>query len=256
MPRAAQKKQAPAPISQNTAVPTLAEIQTRLAGLANKNAAAQHARYLQAFPGGYGAGDQFLGIKVPTLRKLSREFKQLPLSDCTRLLRSKLHEERMLALFILCLRYSAKKSTEKEAIYRLYTANLRYVNNWDLVDSSAPNIVGAHMLAGMAPTKPLIGWAASKNVWERRVSILATLAFIRTEDFKPTLRLARVLLQDDHDLIHKAVGWMLREAGQKDRAVLEEFLAQHYKTMPRTMLRYAIEKFPPPKRQAYLKGTL
>ncbi|HEU0015378.1 MAG TPA: DNA alkylation repair protein [Longimicrobium sp.] len=215
-----------------------------------------HVKVLQGYfktgAGQYGEGDRFLGLRVPVLRKLAREFRGLPVSDALELLRSSWHEERLLALLLLVDAFSRGDAATREEIYRAYLANTRFINNWDLVDSSAPQIVGAFL--GPDRIAPLLELARSESLWERRIAILATQHFIRQGVFEPTLRIAGMLLHDREDLIHKAVGWMLREVGQRDRAAEEEFLHAHCRTMPRTMLRYAIERFPEPLRRAYLSG--
>lgn len=213
--------------------------------------AAFHQRFFKTGPGEYGEGDRFRGIKVPALRKLSREYQSMPSSEIVALLKSDFHEDRLLALFILARQFERGDDGDKECIYDLYLANTKYINNWDMVDCSAPNIVGAYLRdRSRAPIHRL---AKSANLWERRIAALATFHFIRRDDFDDGLRVAKTLLNDEEDLIHKAVGWMLREIGSRDMAVEENFLRLHCKTMPRTMLRYAIEKFPEPKRRGYLK---
>jgi 3-methyladenine DNA glycosylase AlkD len=215
-----------------------------------------HARNLSWFfktaPGEYGAGDRFIGIRVPVLRKLAREFRSLPLSTTVELLQSPIHEERLLALVILTDAYERAGESGRVAIYRLYLKNLLRVNNWDLIDCSAPRIVGPHL--DKRPRKILFRLGRSKNLWRRRVAVLATFYFIRLDDFADALRLAELLLDDEHDLMHKAVGWMLREIGKRDVAVLKRFLDLHAAQMPRTMLRYAIEKFPERERKRYLQA--
>jgi 3-methyladenine DNA glycosylase AlkD len=215
------------------------------------------ARFLQRFfktgPGEYGAGDHFIGIRVPPLRRLAKEFRSLSPGPTTALLHSPIHEERLLALLILMDAYHRGDETDRAAIYQLYLKNLDSINNWDLVDVSAPHIVGRH-LAHRA-RKVLFRLARSKNLWHRRVSMLASFYFIRAGDFDDALRLAKILLNDEQDLLHKAVGWMLREIGKRDVATLRQFLHRHAAHMPRTMLRYAIEKFPERERRAYLKTT-
>lgn len=216
------------------------------------------ARFLQRFfrtgPGEYGEGDRFLGIRVPVLRRLAREYRGLPLDDAAVLLRSPWHEARLLALLLLADAYARGTAQAREAIYRLYLDHTAYVDNWDLVDTSAPHVVGAHLEAGDRGV--LEALARSGSLWERRIAIVATQHFIRRGDFGTTLRIAEMLVDDGHDLIHKAVGWMLREVGNRDRAAEEAFLRRHHRTMPRTMLRYAIEKFPPELRQSYLRGEM
>lgn len=231
-----------------------AQIEARLREMADPD----HARVLQGYfrtgPGEYGEGDRFLGIRIPALRKLVREYRGVTLDEMAALLRSEWHEARLLALLLMADAYARGGAAVREAIYRLYLASTRYVNNWDLVDSSAPHIVGAHLAEGDRAV--LDDLARSESLWERRIAILATQHLIRRGDFEPTLRIAEMLVADRHDLIHKAVGWMLREVGDRDRAAEEAFLVRHHRTMPRTMLRYAIEKFPPDLRQRYLKGEV
>jgi 3-methyladenine DNA glycosylase AlkD len=189
--------------------------------------------------------DDFLGIRAPVLRALSREFHSLPFEELAAMLDSNVHEERLLALLILVRRY--KK--EPEAVKKLYFRKIDRVNNWDLVDLSARDIVGAS-----GDRKVLYELARSPSVWKRRIAIVATQHFIRRGDFDDTLRLAELLLRDQHDLIHKATGWMLREVGDRNRPALEAFLSKHVQDMPRTMLRYAIEKFPEAERKKWLRA--
>lgn len=219
----------------------------------NADKAKDLAWFFKTGKGEYGESDRFLGITVPIIRKIIKNYYALDLCELNSAITSKFHEERMAALLILVKKYQqAKKQQEKNAIYRYYCDNLSGVNNWDLVDSSAPYIVGSHLFS--RSRKILHQWAKSKNLWRRRISIVAPYYFIRQNDFAETLKLAEILLQDKHDLIHKAVGWMLREVGKRDLNAEEIFLKKHYKKMPRTMLRYAIEKFAENKRQRYLKG--
>ncbi|MDQ6802498.1 MAG: DNA alkylation repair protein [Acidobacteriota bacterium] len=207
--------------------------------------------FFKTGPGQYGEGDQFLGLNVPDLRKIAREFRSLPLADLRELLQSKWHEERLLALVILVDQYDRGDAKEREAIYKLYLASTSRINNWDLVDCSAPRIVGGQL--EQRSRKPLYRLVKSKSVWERRIALLATLHFIRKGEFDDTFALTESLLGDKHDLIHKAAGWMLREIGKRNRAALENFLRKHAAKMPRTMLRYAIERFSPAVRRRYLK---
>jgi len=185
---------------------------------------------------------------------LVREFGDMSLPEVKKLLRSKIHEERLLALLILVRQYRRGDEKTRDTIFRLYTTHLQWINNWDLIDVTAPHIVGSH-LSKCEPRPQLRKWARSGNVWKRRIAILSTFHFIKQDDFTDTLHIAEILLCDEHDLIRKAVGWMLREIGNRDCKVETEFLDKHYKRMPRTTLRYAIEKFPESRRQAYLKGT-
>jgi 3-methyladenine DNA glycosylase AlkD len=223
-----------------------------LLGLADPAKAAFLEGFFKTRKGQYAEGDRFLGITVPAIRRLSRQFRQLGLSQIERLLRSPFNEERLLALLILGDSYRRGAAPARQAVCRCYLRNRSRVNNWNLVDASAPYILGAYLL----PRKrtALYRLARSQNLWDRRIAVLATFAFIREGDFADTLELTRRLLQDKHDLMHKACGWMLREIGKRDPIVLEDFLRQHHRAMPRTMLRYAIERFPPARRQAYLRG--
>ncbi len=209
-------------------------------------------RFFKTGPGQYGEGDIFRGIRVPVLRKLAKKYENVSLGDAGRLLESAYHEDRLLALLLLVRIYARGDAVTREKVYRLYLEKTRFINNWDLVDLTAEHIIGAHLLGkGKAPLTRL---AKSPLLWERRIAILATFHYIKQGRFKETLRIARILLRDPEDLIHKAVGWMLREVGKRNLPVEEKFLKTCYQKMPRTMLRYAIEKFPEPKRQGYLKG--
>lgn len=204
--------------------------------------------------GEYGEGDRFLGIPVPGIRRLGRQFRQLSLPGSIRLLESDYNEERLLALIILGDQYLRGDLALQENIYQAYLDHRQRVNNWNLVDASAPYIAGAHLLE--RDRGILYRLAKSASLWDRRIAVVATFAFIRANDFEDTLKLTRGLLNDSHDLMHKACGWMLREVGKRDQRALEAFLTQHHRAMPRTMLRYAIERFPETRRLAYLKGTV
>jgi len=213
------------------------------------------ARFFKTGPGEYGEGDRFLGVQVPDSRRVAKAARDLPQKEIAQLISSPVHEERVVALLILADQFQrAKTGRAKYAIYRFYVKCLRWVNNWDLVDGSAPIIVGGYLMD--RSKRPLYRWARSRSLWERRVAILATQHFIRDGKHADTLRIARILLRDREDLIHKAVGWMLREVGTRDRAAEEKFLRAHCRRMPRTMLRYAIEHFPESKRRAFLAGRV
>ena len=236
-----------------------ADVRKELQSMADPEKAAILQRFFKAGLGQYGEGDIFIGVIVPKSRQVAKKFSQLPLGEVRRLLHSRIHEERLVALLILTRRYSGASSSreEKEEIVKFYLDNIKQVNNWDLVDLSAPNILGAHLLADRDDRRRLLyRLAGSENVWERRIAILATHHFIRNGDFSDTLKIAEMLLQDRHDLIHKAAGWMLREVGKRDAASEEEFLEKHYSVMPRTMLRYAIEKLPESNRRRYKKKPI
>jgi 3-methyladenine DNA glycosylase AlkD len=222
--------------------------------LGDAEAATVLQRFFKTGPGEYGAGDRFLGIRVPVLRRLARQHASLRPSDCRALLHSPYHEARLLALLVLVRAYDRADEAGREQIYRLYLAHTRYVNSWDLVDSSAEYIVGRHLEE--RDRGILRELARSTSLWERRIAILATFRFIKAGEFAETLRIAELLQEDEHDLIHKAVGWMLREVGKRDRAVAEGFLRPRYRRLPRTMLRYAIETYPEPLRKRYLQGEV
>jgi 3-methyladenine DNA glycosylase AlkD len=229
------------------------EISKLLQKMGNK----EDAGFLQGFfktgAGQYGERDIFLGIRVPAIRKLAKECKALPPEEVLPLLKSSYHEVRLFALILFVNAFAKGDETIQKKIYDLYLANSRYINNWDLVDISAPNIVGAFLLT--RSRKPLYQLAKSKSLWERRIAVLATFYFIKNNQFEDSIKIAEILLRDKEDLIHKAVGWMLREVGKRDIACAESFLQKHCQVMPRTMLRYAIEKFTPARRKMFLKGT-
>jgi 3-methyladenine DNA glycosylase AlkD len=211
-------------------------------------------RFFKTGPGEYAEGDVFIGVTVPDLRRVCRECRGATIPDILVLLGSAVHEERLLALLLLVEMFRRGTEELKREIYRLYLANTKFINNWDLVDSSAPHIVGAWLFArSRAPLRRL---ARSSSLWERRIAIIATQFFIRNGDLEETFRIADLLLQDHHDLIHKAVGWMLREAGNRNPTAERSYLETRYPRMPRTMLRYAIEKFPEAERRRYLAGAI
>jgi 3-methyladenine DNA glycosylase AlkD len=226
---------------------------SKLRELSDRDIAVHSQRFFKTGKGEYGEGDRFLGIRVPVIRQCVIEYRAISLEDTTELLKSPFHEARLLALLIMVAKYSsAKVNAEQEAIYRAYLGNTEFINNWDLVDCSAEHIVGAHLF--LRDRKPIYRLVRSKSLWERRIGIISTFHFIKRKDFPDTIECARLLLHDKEDLIHKAAGWMLREVGKRDRDAEEKFLARHYRQMPRTMLRYAIERFPEKERLAYLHG--
>jgi 3-methyladenine DNA glycosylase AlkD len=233
---------------------TLKNLRADIRSLASVERAEVSRRFFKTGPGQYSEGDKFLGLTVPEMRKLARKYRSLTDEDALELLDSPWHEERLVALILLVGSYERGDQVRRDGIHRAYLANARHINNWDLVDSSAAQIVGQHLRAtDLALLEKL---ARSKNLWERRIAIVSTLAFIRQDEFRPTLKISTMLLGDEHDLIHKAVGWMLREAGKRDRTVLDAFLKKHYRDMPRTMLRYAIERHPEALRKKYLAGKV
>ena len=233
---------------------TLTRIQQRLRQRATKEKADVLQRFFKTGPGQYGEGDKFLGVMVPNIRAVVKEFRDIPLSEVETLLRSPWHEERLCALLLLVHQFEKGDDGQRKRIYTLYLRSTRYINNWDLVDLSAPKIVGAFLDGGSRSL--LYRFVRSKSLWERRIAILATFHAIRKGDFTDALALSERLFGDDEDLMHKAVGWMLREVGKKDVSVLEGFLRKHHHRMPRTALRYAIERFPEAKRQRYLNGSV
>ena len=230
------------------------QIEGFLQELADPAIAEHSGRFFKSGKGQYGEGDQFLGIRVPVLRQQVKAYRGTSLPEIENLLASQFHEARLFALFLLVDAFARADATSKEEIYCLYLANTKNINNWDLVDSSAHQIVGTFLLS--RDRSMLLELANSVSLWERRIAIVATYHFIRKHQFDDTLKLAEILLGDKEDLIHKAVGWMLREVGKRDEAVEKQFLQQHYKKMPRTMLRYAIEKFPADERKRYLEGMI
>ena len=212
-------------------------------------------RFFKTGKGEYGEGDIFAGITVPEIRDISkRYFKEMILKDVEYFVQHKIHEYRLFGLLTLTYMWKKADDAKKKKIFDLYVKNLEYVNNWDLVDLSAPNIVGEYLKE--RDKTILYDLAKSNNLWKQRVAIISTFSFIRNKDFVDTLNISEILLHHKHDLIHKAVGWMLREVGKRDQDVEEAFLKRYYKEMPRTMLRYAIERFEEGKRQKYLKGLV
>lgn len=228
----------------------LNQIKLDLTALGNPEKAQKLSGFFKTGKGQYGEGDVFLGIPVPAQRKVAKKYRDLPLSELQELLNSRIHEHRLTALLILIAQYQAADQTKKDDIYRFYLTNTNNINNWDLVDISAPKIVGDYLVD--RDTVILYKLANSTNLWERRIAILSTFTFIRNNEFTDALRISELLVHDEHDLIHKAVGWMLREIGKRDQAVEERFLQKYCRQMPRTMLRYAVEKFDKKKRHDYL----
>jgi 3-methyladenine DNA glycosylase AlkD len=229
------------------------DVSRDLQSMADPVKAAILQRFFKTGPGQYGEGDVFLGLIVPKSRHVAKKFSHLPLEEIPTLLYSRVHEERFVALLILIQKYDRSSSqSEKDEIVKFYLDNIRQVNNWDLVDLSAPSILGAHLMKGARQV--LYRLAKSSSVWERRAAIVSTYHFIKNGEFEETLRIAEILLQDDQDLIHKAVGWMLREVGKRNAVLEEAFVDKHYRMMPRTMLRYAIERFPQEKKSPYMKS--
>ncbi len=230
----------------------LKSLQKDLRKFAKKDRAIVSQRFFKTGVGQYGEGDIFVGATVPECREVAKKYFDLSLSDLKALLYSKIHEERLIALFILVYQFEKGDKKIKEKLYKFYLANAKQVNNWDLVDTSAHKIVGAYLLENPKEKKILEKLANSKNLWERRISIIATFQFIKTGELNESFKIAEMLMYDKHDLIHKAVGWMLREVGKKDKKALVSFLNKHKHHIPRTALRYAIERFPEAERKKFL----
>ena len=232
---------------------TAKHLRERLRELADPTIAEHSQRFFKTGKGEYGEGDTFLGIRVPILREQAKQYSGMAVKEVRLLLKSPFHEERLCALLILVQKFAKGYEKERVAIYSLYVKNTKYINNWDLVDLSAHQIVGAYLAD--KDKQPLYTFVQSESLWERRIAIIATFHFIKKNQFKKALDISKRLLNDKEDLIQKAVGWMLREIGKRDLATEKTFLQAHYKRMPRTMLRYAIERFPERERKKYLNGV-
>lgn len=229
---------------------TASSVRTALKNLADPKRAKTSQWFFKTAKGEYGEGDIFLGITVPEERKIAKKFKDIALSEVKKLLESAVHDHRFVALEILVFKYEAGTERERKAVVEFYLKHRKWVNNWDLVDTSASYILGDWLLK--KPRSILYTLARSKSLWDRRIAVVATWALIRENDLKDIFKLSAILLKDREDLIHKAVGWMLREAGKKSEPALKAFLRKYASRMPRTMLRYAIEKFTHAKRKQYL----
>ena len=223
--------------------------------LANKEIAQHSLRFFKTDKGEYGHGDLFLGVRAPQIRLIAKKHIDISITDMKTLIQSKYHEERFLGLIILVNKYAKTKDKKnRNQLYKIYVSSFKYINNWNLVDVTCSHVTGKHLID--KDRTILYKWAKSEDLWTKRIAMVSTFSFIRKNDLEDTFKIAEILLHDEHDLIHKAVGWMLREAGKRDIKKEETFLKKYYKTMPRTMLRYSIEKFPETKRQKYLKGTI
>lgn len=233
---------------------SLALLRQRIASLKNSERAQISLRFFKTGPGQYGEGDRFLGLTVPQTRTLAKTCGDLAQKEVDQLMHSPWHEERLLALFILIAQFKKGSQQRKKEIYHYYLDSTQWINNWDLVDTSARDVVGVYLLD--RPRDVLFELARSKSLWERRIAIIATFAFIRGEQYQDSMKLVELLMLDTHDLMHKACGWVLREIGKKNVQVLKNFLQRHYRHMPRTMLRYAIERFPEEVRKKYLLGSI
>ena len=233
---------------------TLSAVRQDIRALGSAERSKQSLRFFRTGPGEYGEGDKFFGLTVPEMRAIAKRYRDLGHDDVLELLQSEWHEDRLVALLLLVDGYKRGDAASRQRIHQAYLSNTRRINNWDLVDMSAGQVVGGHLASDEISLLERL--ARSKDLWERRIAIVSTFHFIKHDQFAPTLRIAEMLLEDSHDLIHKAVGWMLREVGKRDRKVLDGFLAKHYRDMPRTMLRYAIERHPETTRKRYLAGTI
>jgi 3-methyladenine DNA glycosylase AlkD len=234
----------------------LDKLKQELEGLADSEQAKNLQRFFKTGKGEYGEGDIFLGIKVPKQREIAKKYFGLELKSVKKLVHSRIHEHRLISLLILINKYKSSDKKGKKEIYDFYLANTSGINNWDLVDLSSHRIVGDYLLNNEDEKKILYKLAESKDLWEKRIAIISTFAFIKENKFEDSLNISEILLNDEHDLIHKALGWMLREIGKKNREIEEKFLRVHYRKMPRTMLRYAIEKFPEDIRKKYLRNEI
>ena len=228
------------------------KIKSDIRKLADPKKAEILQRFFKTGEGEYGEGDIFLGLTVPKSRQIAKAYKNIPVSEIEELLHSKIHEERLIALILLVNQFKKGSKEDQKQIFDSYLRNTEFINNWDLVDLSAKHIIGGYL--DDKKRDVLYKLASSKNVWERRIAIIATFFFINKNDFSDTVKISEKLIKDKHDLIQKAVGWVLRETGKKNKQVLENFLKKYHKAMPRTMLRYAIEKFPLEIRKSYLEG--
>jgi len=235
-----------------TPIMTEKSVKSDLKKLSNKEKVPIYQRFFKTSPGEYGEGDIFIGVTVGDQRQVAKKNKDISFGETKKLFKSPIHEHRLTALIILTYKFQTGSESQRKEIFDFYFKNTQYINNWDLIDLSAYKIVGNYLFK--KNKKILLQLAKSPSLWERRISIISTYYFIKNNEFSQTLKIAKLLLLDEHDLIHKAVGWMLREVGKKDLKIEEQFLKETYKEMPRTMLRYAIEKFPEAKRKSYLLG--
>lgn len=231
-----------------------ADVKKKLQGIADAEKAVILGRFFKTGKGEYGEGDIFIGIKVPDQRSVAREFRDLPLPELQKLLSDSIHECRLTALMILVDKYSKSDSQARDEIFNFYLANTLHINNWDLVDLSCEKIVGRHLYTTGSDRKILYGLASHDYLWDQRIAVISTYWFIKNREYDDTLKLCEYFLGHRHDLIHKATGWMLREAGKRDVTVLRSFLDRHAAVMPRTMLRYSIEKLDETERKKYMNA--
>lgn len=228
------------------------KVKTELKKVSSKKRKETNEWFFKTGKGEYGEGDKFMGVSMPDLRKVAKSFLDLPFEEISKLLESKIHEHRLAGLVVLVENFKKADEKNKKKIFNFYRKNLKHINNWDLVDISCPYIIGGYLLDKEGERKQLYTWAKSKDLWKNRVAIVSTWYFIRNNDLKDVYLLSEILLNHEHDLIHKAVGWMLREAGKKDEAKLKKFLDKHTTKMPRTMLRYSLEKFSKKDKKYYM----
>lgn len=231
-------------------------VQGDLLKLADKKRAKLLQGYFKTGKGEYAEGDVFIGLTLPQIRGVVKKYRELPLGEIEKLLHHKIHEFRLCALFILIDRFKKTDEETKKIIFKFYLGNTKWINNWDLVDLSAKYIIGGYLMENPGERNILYKLATSKSIWDRRIAVLGTFLFIDKKNFRESFNIAEMLLHDTHDLMHKAVGWMLREIGKRDEKTLVDYLSTRYKTMPRTMLRYAIEKFDEKRRARYLQGQI
>lgn len=229
------------------------KIKEEIQSNANLEKAKVYLRFFKTGEGHYGEGDQFIGLTVPEQRKIAQKYIDIQVQNLTPLITSPIHEHRLTALLILTYKYKKADEDTKKEIYEFYMKNYPSINNWDLVDVTAPNIVGEYLLDRKSKRRILYEFATSDHLWKKRIAIISTFTFIKNEDFQDTINIAEILLEDKHDLIHKAVGWMLREMGKRNEKKLLDFLDKHYRVMPRTMLRYSLERLDQEKKEFYMK---
>lgn len=235
---------------------SLVNLQKEVRDMGDPKKAILLAKFFKTGKGEYAEGDAFIGLTNPICHKLVKKYRDLSIKEVNMFLKSQIHEERLIALLVLVDKFKKSDTNTKEVIYKSYLKNTKYINNWDLVDLSAHKIVGEYLHLQGGTLQILDELTKSRSLWERRIAIMTTYAFTKADKYEKTLEISEKLLNDKEDLIHKAVGWMLREIGNRDRKIEEDFLKKHYKNMPRTMLRYAIEKFPEELRLKYLKGEI
>ncbi len=233
----------------------IAELRKEMEECSNEEKAKLYQRFFKTGPGQYGEGDVFMGLTMPETRAISSKYTEMPIEEVQELLNSEIHEHRMSALLIVIQKYRKANKEEKRKLYEFYLKNMSRINNWDLIDVTASHVVGDFLFNNKEEKEMLYKLAKSNDLWEKRISVISTFRFIKENEFEDSINISEILLNDKHDLIHKAVGWMLREIGKKDQEIEEEFLRKYHKTMPRTMLRYSLEKFTKDKKDFYMGRT-